>query len=250
MTTLPADVLSRVTELFDRGLYLQALQAGQECGPLASWSGVEERILAGRLASRLGGWRLASRLHYLAWRGSRHHPRALIYMAYTKMARGRLLSAWSFLRAHDPVFQQESPRRSDWLLAKTQVLGMFRDFERAEAFAREAEPITDQPAWWWVVWSQLLLQEDRHEESLVAAQRALELEPLYLPAIRATAQGLMFQNRDEEALELLSRASEVLESGEIFQQMGCHSSRPRCLQGRLSMLCPGQGVFCVAGTTG
>src|SRR5579862_6295109 len=53
-----ADLLARVNELYDSGLMLQAYSAAQAIRPMRIWRGVEQRVLAGRLAMNLGARRL------------------------------------------------------------------------------------------------------------------------------------------------------------------------------------------------
>ena len=55
-----ANDLTEVRELYRRGLYLQAYHRAESYGPLQEWRGVDEEVMAGRLAIRLGGRRLGT----------------------------------------------------------------------------------------------------------------------------------------------------------------------------------------------
>ena len=83
-----AATLDRVRDLYDKGHYLQAFEAGKELGPVGKWRGTDGRILAGRLANRLGAPRLGNLLHCLAWREDSHNPDAQIVFGRARLQRG------------------------------------------------------------------------------------------------------------------------------------------------------------------
>ena len=60
---IPTADLARLRDLYVRGRYRQALDAGAAYGPLRHWSGTPGRLLAGRLAMQLGAPRLGRKLH-------------------------------------------------------------------------------------------------------------------------------------------------------------------------------------------
>jgi tetratricopeptide (TPR) repeat protein len=213
------DTLDRVRELYEQGLYLQALEAGEQLGPLRMWPHTAGRVLAGRLANRLGAPRLGALLHYLAWRASSHDLNARCLLARVKLQRGRLLAAWRLLQEQAETSDAAPADLAHWRLLHAEVLALFRDFPRAEDWFQEAEALTPHDPWLWCVRSRVLAAQDRYDEALAAAQQALSLRPWYVPAVQATAHGLMQFNRDDEALELLAEASRVVECGAIFMQL-------------------------------
>src|SRR5687767_10744237 len=90
-------VLENVQRLYDEGLFLKAFETALVAGPLVTWRGAAGRILAGRLAGRLGGHRLSSLQHWLAYR---EHPRedaAIYFQARRLWHRRGPLAAWRFL---------------------------------------------------------------------------------------------------------------------------------------------------------
>ena len=81
--------------------------------------------------------------------------------------------------------------------------------------------LTLQPerAWIWVEKSTVLECEDRHEEGVEAARRALELRPSFRPASQHLAYRLVQLNRDDEALAVLEKAADETESAAVLMQL-------------------------------
>ncbi len=96
---------------------------------------------------------------------------------------------------------------------------MLRDFESADALLDEALAIAPERPWIWVEKSGVLEMEDRPEESIAAAQQALDLRPFYRPAVQTAAHCLVQMNRDQEAIALLTEAIDKLQSGDVIAQL-------------------------------
>lgn len=109
--------------------------------------------------------------------------------------------------------------RSSWCALVGEVAGMLRDFSTADTWLKRAREIAPQSAWIEVCHATLMEFEDRYDEAVAAARRALELRPWYRPAVQSLAHLLSLRNRDDEALELLSTANERLESDAIAGQL-------------------------------
>src|SRR5919106_4362717 len=117
-----------ILELYERGQYLEAWEAGRGAGPLESWPDVEPRLLAGRLAMRLGAPRL-SRL--LQTRVFRRHPRdaqAQYYYIGHIMERRGLTAAWQTRRRLGPPPPDDPQATADYHGQCAQLLGSLRDF--------------------------------------------------------------------------------------------------------------------------
>ena len=110
-------------------------------------------------------------------------------------------------------------RCADWLSFHACVLGRLRDFDAAEGWLARAEAIAPQQPWPWIERCGLLELEDRNEESLAAARRALELRPWYRPGVQSAAHVLELLGRDREALDLLAEGADRLESTLILHQL-------------------------------
>lgn len=210
--------LERVQQFFDVGKYLQALEAGKNLGPVSTWQGIEGRILAGRLAARLGAPRLGYVLHYLAWRDDPADYRAREFYARVKLQRSKLWAAWKFLQNHD-VTEAPPNGQAYWWLLYAELLGLYRDFTMAHEWISKAEKIIPDDPWLWIVRSRTLFAEDRYEEALESAMHALALRP-NVSAVQLAAHILVRFNRDDEALQLLTEATRVIESGDVQLQLG------------------------------
>jgi tetratricopeptide (TPR) repeat protein len=213
-----ADQLKSMLSLYDLGLYLQAYRQAEQVGPLANWRGTDARILAGRLAGNLGSQRMADWHFVHAYRKDRTHPEALWYFTrYLMGARGPL-AAWKFVQGQSFPTNARRELQSHWYSQQAAILGMLRDFDAAEELLRKAEEIGTEP-WTCLEWAALYSLEDRHEDAEEAARRALKLRPWYRPAVQWVAHFLVQKERDEEALQLLTEATQKLESGSVFGQL-------------------------------
>ncbi len=215
---VPPEQLQRILTLYDDGLYLQAFRVANEFGPLDKWRGTDARILAGRLAGNLGAPRLGD-WHFLhAWRKDRQHPDALWSYTRTLLAIRGPLAAWKFVRGQ--TFPATAPKKSlsHWLSLHGSILGLLRDFDAAEEWLKKADELGPQP-WTLLEWAALYSLEDRHEDAETAARRALERKPWYRPAVQWVAHFLVQKERDEEAIGLLTQATQRLESGAVYAQL-------------------------------
>lgn len=211
--------LSRVFELYNQGLYLQAYKLAQTYSPIQTWSGTAARLIAGRLVMQLGAPRLGYALHLRAWRVDPTDPEALYYYTRVILARRGVLAAWEILRQHQDLPDATPQQQADWLTLRAHVLGRLRDFDSAESCLSWAEKLAPDHPWLWIERSTLYEFQDRYPEALAAAQHSLSLHPWYRPGVESTAHVLELLDRDAEALELLQQASQVLESGSVVAQL-------------------------------
>jgi tetratricopeptide (TPR) repeat protein len=218
LMALATSTLEQIADLYERGLYLQAYQCSQELGPLASWQGTPERVLAGRLAGNLGGFRLASALHFRAWRADRSDPEACYFRVHALLSRGRLLEAQQALLQYRDE-RATAITRADCYALSAQLAAFFRDFATAHECIQQAQALAPDHAWVWIERAIVLEREDRQEESLEAAEHALALRPWYRPGVQAVSRALQLLNRDRQALDLLLEACERLESGELVREL-------------------------------
>ncbi len=216
---ISATDLGRVSELYDKGLYLQAHAAAESLGPFEQWAGASARIMAGRLVRALGGERRGRRLLISAWRNERSGE-ACYYRAWRLIEERGPLPAWQFMCAQGDELRDTLARlQSDWLALHATVLGTLRDFDRAEQWLRRAEAIDPANPWVWVERATLMEAEDRYDEALAAAQHALRLHPWFRAAVQGAGHLLMLLDRDDEALALLTEASARLECAWIEAQL-------------------------------
>ena len=217
---IPEGILSRVKALYDEGLCLQAHKEAIKVAPLNRWTGISARVLAGRLAANLGGYRLNHVHHWLAWRSDKTNPDLLAYHCYTVFQRRGPLAALEFLeRYHESTASQDPDGLTHFYTVRAMVAGQLRDFRSSELWlARAAEFGPDHP-WLATTRSNILEVQDRYEEALEAAQLALALRPWYRPGVQALAHALQLLGRDEDALEFLTSAVEHLENMHVVRQL-------------------------------
>lgn len=218
-TDQPEPVLAEVQRLYEAGLYLDSYAAGQALGEIRQWPGITGQILAGRLAYNLGAPRLGRGLHWLAQRRWPNDPQCIYYGSMAYWARMGSYHTWSKIARQELPADADLQLQADWAALKAVILGLQRDFSRADQWMQRALELKPESPWLQVELSDLLDRQDRHEEGLAAALRALELQPWYRPAVQCAGHKLVQLRRDQEALELLSSATARLQSGEVWCQL-------------------------------
>lgn len=219
--------LTRVRALYLDGRYLDAFEAGRALGDLRAWPGTGGRILASRLAGRLGASRVAQALVVRAWRDDRGDPEALWYHAGLIVGRRGAWHGLRWLRAHaapDVV----APRAADFAAFEGVCLAHLRDFDRVRARLDEARRLDPASPWVRVEAAAALELEDRVDEALEATAEALSLRAHYHPALRLRAHLLAQRDRREEAVALLDGAPHAAQS---FELLGMRAEMARSLGG-------------------
>jgi tetratricopeptide (TPR) repeat protein len=213
-----ADV-TRIRDLYSRGLYRQAYEAAAAIGPFRTWTGTPARLIGGRLAIQLGAPTLGRRLHLLAYRSTPAHPEAIYYHARYRMERFGPLATWSFMRKHPDWSDSPPELHSDWLALTAFIVARLRDFDRAERWLNRAESVAPDRPWTCIERSSVYELSDRLEDALAAARRSLQITPWFRPGVQSTGHLLLRLGRDREALEFLTEASTRLESGLVAAQL-------------------------------
>src|SRR6478609_766097 len=218
MDLAPAD-LTRIRELYSQGLYRRAYDAARVIGPIRQWTSTPARLIGGRLAIQLGAPGLGRRLHLLAFRSTPAYPEAIYYHARYRMERFSPLSTWTFMRKHPDWSDAPPELHADWLALNGFIAARLRDFDRAERWLNRGESVCPGRPWPCIERSSCYELADRLDDALVAARRSLELHPWFRPGVQSTAHILLRLGRDREALDLLTEASERLESGLVAAQL-------------------------------
>ncbi|MGC3990319.1 MAG: C39 family peptidase [Chthoniobacteraceae bacterium] len=190
-----------------------------EAGPVSEWLGTEARIIGGRLAANLGSTRLSRWLEARAWLADRQSMRAACFHAINLQHSRGPLAAWRFL-GRLPKFEHATDQdRGNLLLTKAELLGSFRDFERADQLLDESEKLGAIPSWLLCARARLLAMRDDLDGALTVAQEALQMRPWYRVAVQQAASYLQSLNRDAEARALLSASLSHVESGAVAGQL-------------------------------
>ena len=198
---------------------LQAYHLARNLGPLEQWEGTAPTLLAGRIASQLGGDRLSRRLFRRAWRQDRTQPEARYYRARVRLERSGPLAAWELLDREGDLPEAAPALEGMWFGFRATVAAHLRDFDAADAWLSRAEQMSPADPWLAVERAMVLEQEDRYEEALSAARQSLALHPWFRPGVQALAHLLQLLNCDEEALALLTDAAGRLESPAVLGQL-------------------------------
>lgn len=213
-------LLRAVLTLYEAGQYIDAYTTGKALGPLHDWRIADGRVMAGRLANNLGAPRLGRALHWLAWRDFPDHPHCQYYGAMAYWSRFGPVRTWERVRDLPMSESADTRVRADWLAMKALLLSSFRDFSRAEALLIQALELDPQSSWLHVELCEILDRQDLHEDALRAAREALKLQPWFRPAIQSAGHKLVQLRRDDEALALLTEATQHLQSGDVWCQLG------------------------------
>ncbi|HZZ81368.1 MAG TPA: CDC27 family protein, partial [Gemmataceae bacterium] len=214
-----ADTLARIEKLYDAGQYLQAYRESEAVGPLERWEGTVARVFAGRLAANLGGGRLARYLFLTAWRRDPHHPRSCWFHARHLLDTRGVWDALRFMHAAGGFADAATIERAHWLALHAHVYGRARDFDNAERWLAQAEGLASDDPWILLERAALSSMEDREEDGIRAARRALEIQPWHRPAIQWLAHFLVQKEHDDEAMQLLQEASRRTESYAVTSQL-------------------------------
>jgi tetratricopeptide (TPR) repeat protein len=216
---IPVANLKGIEELYDKGLMLQAFEAGKRFGGLREWEGPEAQCMAARLATYLGAPRLTPVLIMGAYRKYPRHPRVVFQYAYTLLRLRGTLEAWEFVERQGELETDDPVTQADWLALRAFVAALFRDFTRAEVFMARAEELAPDHPWVFVERSDLQQREDRYEEALASARRALERNPWYRPGVQACSHALRLLDRHEEACDFLAEADRNMECCWVTSQL-------------------------------
>ena len=214
-----ASLLDEIQGLYESGLYVQALQAGEPLGDFASWPEARGLVLAARLASQTGASRRADWLFRRAFREWPGDAETRYFYAFGLVRRRGPYQGRRWMLAQGPLDPQAPlDVRASWLGLQAGVAGALRDFDEAEHWLNQARDLQPESPWVQVCCSGILEAEDRYEEALEAAQRALALRPTYRPAVQSAAHLLVLLNRQDEALQLLTDAAANIESNAVAAQ--------------------------------
>jgi tetratricopeptide (TPR) repeat protein len=213
------DQLAQITKLYDAGLYVQAYRASEAIGPLRRWVGTDARLLAARMATNLGAPDLGRQLILAVWRNDRAHPQACWFYARQLLDSRGPWAAMQFMRPLGTFADATARDRAYWLSLYAQVYGRARDFENSAKWLAQAEAVCGDDPWVLLERAALLSMEDREEEAIGAARRALEIQPWHRAAVQWLAHFLVQNEQDDEALRFLQDASERIESYAVTSQL-------------------------------
>ncbi len=212
----PADRLREVERLYELSRYGDAHLAAASLGEPRAWPDTEGRVLAARMAYRLGAPRLAQGLIFDAYRRAPHHADAIYYYTTLVYRRRGPWHALRWLRGAEPR-DPSREMRALLLGLEGRALGELRDFERAHARLDAAEELETSSPYLPCERAFVLEREDRMADALAAAQLALERRPGYRPALLELAHLHAAAGDPERAIAVLE-VEHADQSWEILAQ--------------------------------
>ena len=227
-STLTDSTHSQILRHYDQGQYHVAYAIGTAAwGSIEQWPGIEGRLIAGRLAHNLGGQRWGRLCHLKLCREYPDHPELLFYKYLLMLSYEGPLKTWQHMAFQGLPAELPLDTQAELLSLRAQVFTALRDFSAAERDIQTALQQVPDHVWVLVEQHSLLAAMDRREEALNATSRALEVRPYYRPAVQLHAYQLLQLNRDAEAEDLLLRAANHNQSGDLWSQLAAFYSETR-----------------------
>jgi len=212
--------LADLQQLYDTNRFLDAFQQSSEywkpSTSIQSLS-VEELILGGRLAVRLGGWRLSRRLFREAQARDPVNPRVRYFTRNASRRRSRLLDDLRGFDANPDICAEDPEMQASWLASHAVAWAFLRDFTKAHQCLDRAHGLPCRDGWTASCESDVLGLEDRWNEALKCAELAWEINPGAPPAARSLSTSLLNLGRVQESARRLAAASENSQSYEVVQ---------------------------------
>ncbi|RMG37403.1 MAG: hypothetical protein D6725_08950 [Planctomycetota bacterium] len=218
VTVVSPEAIEQLRALYRRGLYLQAYEFATQFGPLDTWRG-PARGWASRLARSLGAPRLARLYAWLGWREAPESPEVRQGYIYNVLDRSGPYHAWRELQRLGDLPGADAEERATWYAIHAQVLGVLRDFDRAETWLERAFETKRDDPWVYVAQANLLELQDRYEEAAAALEEGLRIQPWFRAAVQAKAHLWTLLGRDDEAVRLLHEGAQRLESCVLWGQL-------------------------------
>lgn len=184
-------------------------------------AGTGGRILAARLAYRLGAPRLAQGLVFDAHRRAPTHPEGISYYALLVHRRRGPWHALRWLRRARP--EGPSNETTALLLAlEARALAELRDFERAHERLERARELAPDETYVTCELAYVLEREDRVGDARAAVEGALALRPGYRPAL-AQLSHLHAASGDLERAYAVLDVEHAEQSWELLSQRAEHA---------------------------
>lgn len=172
--------LTNLQQLYDSNRFLDAFQqSGEYWKPSTSIQNlsVEELILGGRLAARLGGGRLSRWLLREAHARDPENPRVRYFTYNFRRHRSRLLDELCEFEANPDICADDPEMQAAWLASHAVTWAFLRDFARAHQCLDRAHSLQHRDGWVTSCESDIFGLEDRWQEALKRAELAWEISP-------------------------------------------------------------------------
>jgi len=217
--------LEAIQNLYDQNRFLEAYRQSTEYwkpSQSVEMLSLDELILGGRMAARLGGLRLSRRLFRTA--GTRYPEDARArYFGQKLWTRGwKLFEELRSWEKNPELDNADDITQSSWLASQGVMWAALRDFDRAHRCMARAKELGERESWVFSCESSVLGLEDRWEEALRAAETSWEMCPGTPYGAHSLGESLVSLRRIREAAERLSAATENCQSFEVTQTSCWH----------------------------
>jgi tetratricopeptide (TPR) repeat protein len=206
-------------QLYDSNRFLDAFRQSSEYwkpSTLIQNLSVEELVLGGRLAVRLGGWRLSRWLFRAAYERDPDNPRVRYFTNHARRG-SDLLNDLREFEANPDICAEDPEMQASWLASHAVTWAFLRDFARAHQCLERAQRLDCRDGWVTSCESNVLGLEERWDEALKCAERSWEINPGTPHATSSLSNSLLNLGRVQESARRLVAASENSQSYEIVQ---------------------------------
>jgi tetratricopeptide (TPR) repeat protein len=219
--------LAELQSLYDSNRFLEAFrQSAAYWKPSKRLENLssDELILGGRLAFRLGGWRLSRRLFRVALACNPSDPRARYFAHGLRRPKRHLFDDLRIWETNPELSGADPDTQASWLASQAITWASLREFSRAHTCIERARSFQLSQSWVLSCESNVFGLEDRWSEALRSAERSWELNPGTPFAAHSLGQSLLNLRRIREAADRLVAAVAHCESYEIVQLACWHLS--------------------------
>ena len=204
-------LLADLQSVYDEHRYLDAYRlSAQYWSPSTDLMDLsaEELIFAGRLASRLGGFRVSRHLYRTA---RERQPELPIVRYFTRNFNGPrhlLLDELLEFEKKPDLGGDDDHLRASWLASYAYTYGTLRDFSRATELMEQAHALSPGDAWLHSLESDVLGMADRWTDARQIAERGCQADPRSPWPVLSLATSLLNLGEIREAVAVSSRAAE------------------------------------------
>ena len=218
--------LAQLQSLYDQNQFLEAFrQSADYWKPSQRFDALSssELVFGGRLATRLGGLRLARRLFRVALTRNPSDPQVRYFTRGLRRRGWRLFDELRNLEMNQDLEGADPNTQASWLASSAVLWASLRDFARAKACIDRAKSLQTRESWVFSCESEIFRLEDRRHEALNSAEVAWGMNPGTPYGAQSLGQSLVNLQRTREAAERLSSAADRSESYELAQLACWHA---------------------------
>jgi len=214
--TMPS--IPELQKLYDQNRFLEAFrQTSEYWNPSVGFDrlSVDQIVLGGRLAWRLGGPRLARWIFRTALDLHPSDPRVNYFARDLRRRPTRLFDQLRDWERDASISDADPDTQASWLGTRAVTWASLRDFSRAHDCIKRGQSLEINQGWLLTCQSNVFGVEDRWREALESAERAWEMVPGTPFAAYALGESLLNLGRVREAAERFVIAADNCESFEI-----------------------------------